>query len=114
MPARVQSTVEVEDLSRLPSAEKIVPVSDGLMPLMTGMTAFAWVLTNEGKSAHVTGVKNIWTNPLHMTSYRAKLAGIHNMLVCATQHCDLQTPLEVWCDNTSVLNMIHPQDEIPS
>ena len=62
---------------------------------MTGMAVFAWVLTSADESAHVKGANDIWTNPMHMSSYRVELAGIYNMLTCVTRTLDLQAPLKV-------------------
>lgn len=108
IPARTVMDVDTVDLPRLNSSKKIIAVSDGSMHPMTGMAACAWVLTNEDEDASIREAEDIWTNPLHMTSYRAELAGIHNMLTHASQHCNTRTPLEVWCDNTSVLKMTDP------
>ena len=64
------------------------------------------VLTNEAETAHAKSSNDIWTNPKYMSSFRAELEGVHDMLIYARKAGNANKKLEIWCDNKSVLQVL--------
>ena len=73
-----------------PEAKDFVGTTKGLavidLSLWTGKVSFAWVLTSPQEDAFAKDSKDIWTNPKHMSSFRAALAGLHDTLGYALKH----------------------------
>ena len=88
------------------ASEKIVAVSDGSLDPLTGRAAYTCVLTNESETAHAKSSSDIWTNPKYMSSFRAELEGVHDMLTYARKAGNANKKLEIWCDNKSVLQVL--------
>ena len=67
----------------------------GSLDPLTGRAAYAWVLTNEAATACAKSANDIWTNPKYMSSFRAKLEGVHDMLTYARKVCTPDKTLEI-------------------
>ena len=106
MPPTVPDKVTVLHKDELWSSDKIVAVSDGSLDPLTGSAAYAWVLANEAETARATSTSDIWTNPKYMSSFRAELEGVHDMLTYARKAGNAGNTLEIWCDNKSVLQVL--------
>ena len=72
-----------------------------MIPL--SINTFTW---NEAETVRATSTNDIWTNPKYMSSFRAKLEGVHDMLTYARRAGNADKTLEIWCDNKSVLQVL--------
>ena len=88
------------------ASDKIIAVLDVSLDPLTGRAAYAWVLTNEDETAHAKSSNDIWTNPKYMSSFRAELEGVHDMLTYARKAGNANRKLEIWYDNKSVLQVL--------
>ena len=106
MPPTTPDRVTVLHKGELWASDKIIAVSDGSLDPLTGRAAYAWVLTNAAETAHAKSSDDIWTNPKYMSSFRAKLEGVHDMLTYACKAGNTTRTLEIWCDNKGVLQVL--------
>ena len=72
--------VTVDDESALQMAEAIIAVSDGSMDPISGRAAYQWIITTPMRRGRCACAKPVNSNPKYMTSFRAELAGIHDVL----------------------------------
>ena len=105
---RLPPTEWILNKEELWTSDKIVAVSDGPLDPFTGRATYtyAWVLTNEAETAHAKSSSDIWTNPKYMSSFRAELEGIHDMLAYARKAGNTRKKFEIWRDNKSVLQVL--------
>lgn len=68
------TAVKLVNPDELWSSDKIIAVSDGSLDTWTGTSVYALVPTNSAQTASAKGTDNIWTNPKHMSAFRAELA----------------------------------------
>ena len=106
LPPAAPDMVIVLRKEELWASDKSVAVSNGSLDPLTGRAAYAWVLTNEAETAHAKSSSDIWTNPKYMSSFRAELEGVHDMLTYARKAGNANRKLEIWCNNKSVLQVL--------
>ena len=70
-----------------------------------------WILTTPQETVFAKDSKDIWTNPKYMSSFRAELAGLHDMLGYALKHGSRDAEYEIFCGNESVLKVLYPAKE---
>ena len=95
-----------EDL--LWTSDKIIGVSDSSVDPLTGAAAYCWIMTNEEETGAIARTEPTESDPESMTSYRGELAGVHCMINFLVKNDKTHIPLELWCDNESVLKAINP------
>ena len=110
-PVARATTVQTNDPATLWKSDKIIAVSDGSLDPWTGRAGFAWILTTPQESAFAKDSKDIWTNPKYMSSFRAELAGLHDMLGYALKNGSRNAKYKIFCDNESVLKVLDPSKE---
>ena len=100
-PAPVVHTqnVQINELATLWESSKIVAASDRSLDPWAGQAGFAWILTTPQEEAFAKDSKDIWTNPKYMSSFRAELAGLHDMLSYALKYGNKNAEYEIFCGN---------------
>ena len=89
-------------------SNKIIGVSDSSVDPLTGAASYSWIITNEEETGCINRTEPTETDPENMTSYRGELAGVHCMVTHLVKNNKTHLPLELWCDNESVLKAINP------
>ena len=77
------------------TSDKIITVSDGSLAPLTGRATYDWVLRNGTETPHAKLSSDIWTNPKCMSSFRAELEGIYDMLTCARKAGNANRKFEI-------------------
>jgi ribonuclease HI len=87
-------------------AEHITGVSDGSMDPVSGKAAYAWVLTQPNRNAWIKRSKSARSNPKYMTSFRAELLGVHDMIKYLAEKRLATATITLWCDNKGVIDVL--------
>jgi len=103
-PAMASNTVET-NVEQLRMAEKLIAVSDGSLDPISGRAAYSWVITSMNRIGSIKRSLPVRANPKYITSYRAELAGVTNLLGELVQQ-KFDQPINLWCDNEGVVKML--------
>ncbi|KAL7544349.1 hypothetical protein ACHAWF_007733 [Thalassiosira exigua] len=100
------ATLDTHDAERVHAATHLTDVSDGSLDPVTGRAAFSWILTLPDKEAYVKQRKPVRANPRYMTSYRAKMAGICDLLTYIDDKKLTDAHIVIWCDNVATTKVL--------
>ena len=71
-----------------------------------------WILALPGKEVWIKQRDTVNTNPKYVTSFRAEIAGICDLLKYSVKEKMFDTKFELWCDNKACLDILRP-DRVP-
>ena len=113
VPQPPEAPLDIESLhpERIKSAKRLTSVSDGSLDPITGRAAFAWILALPGKEAWIKRRHTVNANPKYVTSFRAEIAGICDLLKYSVKERMFDTEFEIWCDNKACLDVLRPDRE---
>ncbi|KAL7550562.1 hypothetical protein ACHAWF_015354 [Thalassiosira exigua] len=106
--SEVENETETKNLDDILQAERATAVSDGSVDPISGKAGFAWVLTLPNKTAWIKRSAPVRSNPKYMTSYRAELAGVHDVLQYLDDNAMNDKLIDLWCDNKGVIDVLSP------
>ena len=91
---------------------KKIGVSDGSVDPITGMAAYAWILTTRERKGHIKRKRPVLANPKYLNSYRAELSGLVDMLQYIARNGMETHEIELWCDSESVVDRLTHKSEM--
>jgi hypothetical protein len=81
------------------------------MDPFSGRAAFAWVITGPDRIGYIKRSKPIRTNPRYMSSFRAELEGVHDVISYLTTNHYTGQQIDLWCDNKWCIDALsNPHD----
>ena len=99
---------EVDNAEQLHNPQtKKIGVSDGSVEPITGMAAFAWILTSRDKVGSIKQKRQVNGNPKYMNSYHAELSGMVDILQYIVNATMSDHHIELWCDSESVVGQLN-------
>eukprot|EP01082_Thalassiosira_pseudonana_P016026 g13601.t1 g13601 contig9:13162-14655(+) len=109
----IQHPAVIDDDAALRNAPRLTVVSDGSMDPISGRAAFAWVITGPDRIGYIKRSKPIRTNPRYMSSFRAELEGVHDVISYLTTNHYTGQRIDLWCDNKWCIDALsNPHDAI--
>lgn len=94
------------------SATSATGVSDGSVDPVDGRGAFAWVLSLPGRTAWIKRRRPVRSNPRYMTSYRAEMAGVADLLQYIKDEGLHTIEITLWCDNEAVVKVLSGENAL--
>ncbi|KAL7545317.1 hypothetical protein ACHAWF_008670 [Thalassiosira exigua] len=102
---------ETHNLNDLMQATRATAVSDGSVDPVSGKAGFAWVISLPNRTAWIKFKAPVRSNPKYMTSYRAELAGVHDVLKYLDVNGMHDMSIDLWCDNKGVIDVLTSENE---
>ncbi|KAL7524216.1 hypothetical protein ACHAWF_000866 [Thalassiosira exigua] len=98
-PITQEGTTTSEDPASVHKCTEGIGVSDGSVNPLSGKAAFCWILTIPGRKAWIKVSKPVRANPRYMTSFRAEMAGLLDILQYIDRREMYDAFVTLWCDN---------------
>ncbi|KAL7549684.1 hypothetical protein ACHAWF_012947, partial [Thalassiosira exigua] len=110
-PLTQEGTMTSDDPTSVHKCTKGIGVSDGSVDPLSGKAAFCWILTTPDRKAWIKVSKPVRANPRYMTSFRAEMAGLLDMLQYIDKHNMHDAFLTLWCDNKACLDILSSKED---
>ena len=104
-------TIESHEPDLVRNAQRLTAVTDGSVDPVSGKAGFSWIITTPGRTAWIKCSKPVRSNPKYMTSYRAEMAGLHNVIQYISTNALSDIDIELWCDSESAVKVLNSTDE---
>ena len=106
VPPPTNDNLREDNSSQVRDANIIFAVSGGSVDPVSGRVAFHWILMVEERLGTISCSKPVHANPKYMTSFKAEMAGLYDMLKYLDDEGLHHQEIRMFCDNEGCIKVL--------